>query len=39
MKFKRGDYLLPAYPGLALWLASVFERGVKIERTSEIFDF
>src|SRR5262249_30736414 len=25
MKFKRGDYLLPAYPGLALWLAGVLQ--------------
>jgi 4-amino-4-deoxy-L-arabinose transferase-like glycosyltransferase len=26
MSFKRGDYLLPAYPGLALWLGCLADR-------------
>jgi 4-amino-4-deoxy-L-arabinose transferase-like glycosyltransferase len=28
MRFKRADYLLPAYPGAALWLGGVLERFV-----------
>ena len=26
MRFKRADYLLPAYPGAALWLGCLVER-------------
>jgi 4-amino-4-deoxy-L-arabinose transferase-like glycosyltransferase len=29
MRFKRADYLLPAYPGAALWLACLLERLMK----------
>lgn len=30
MSFKRGDYLLPAYPGLALWLGCLIDRWINV---------
>jgi hypothetical protein len=34
MRFKRADYLLPAYPGFALWLGGVLERWLEKMRAT-----